>query len=110
MKTLIGGAVAAILGIVGITVWWGHFLKLLAGAVPIMLLLGGALAIYLGFDELKDSWKKDEFDADDTFKSDDSSKIKEEIDDLKKEVETLKNGKEEKGAKKEKKAEKEEKE
>jgi hypothetical protein len=25
-----------------------------------MLLLGGGLALYLGFDELKDSWKKDE--------------------------------------------------
>ncbi len=103
MKTLIGGAVAAIVGIIGITVWWGQFLQLLAGAVPIMLLLGGALAIYLGFDELKDSWKKDEFDTGDTFKSDDTGKIKEDIDDLKKEVETLKEDKEE-----EKEAEKEE--
>ena len=103
MKTLIGGAVAAILGIIGITVWWSFFLQLLAGAVPVILLLGGALAIYLGFDELKDSWKKDEFDADDTFKSEDSSKIKEEIDDLKKEVETLKNGKEEEEEKEEEK-------
>jgi hypothetical protein len=25
-----------------------------------MLLLGGGLAIYLGFDEMKDTWKKDE--------------------------------------------------
>ncbi|MBF0111814.1 MAG: hypothetical protein HQK74_03675, partial [Desulfamplus sp.] len=24
------------------------------------LLLGGGLALYLGFDELKDSWKKDD--------------------------------------------------
>ena len=106
MKTLIGGAVAAVLGIIGITVWWGFFLQLLAGAVPVMLLLGGALAIYLGFDELKDSWKKDEFDADDSFKSDDSDKYKEEIDDLKKEVETPKEDKgEEKEAEKEEKKE-----
>jgi hypothetical protein len=60
MKTLIGGAVAVLLGIIGIAVWFGAFLQLLAGALPPMLLLGGGLALYLGFDELKDSWKKDE--------------------------------------------------
>jgi len=60
MKTLIGGAVAVLLGIIGIAIWFGAFLQLLAGALPPMLLLGGGLALYLGFDELKDSWKKDE--------------------------------------------------
>ena len=60
MKTLIGGAVAVLLGIIGIAVWFGAFLQLLAGALPPMLLLGGGLALYLGFDELKDTWKKDE--------------------------------------------------
>lgn len=57
MKTLIGGAIGAVVGIVGLAVWFGEFLQLLAGAVPIMLLLGGGLALYLGFDELKDTWK-----------------------------------------------------
>ena len=52
MKTLIGGAIAAALGLIGIVVWWQDFLDVLAGTIPIMLLLGGALAIYLGFDEL----------------------------------------------------------
>ena len=60
MKTLIGGAVAAALGLIGLAIWWGPFLMVLAGIIPIMLLLGGGLAIYLGFDELKDTWKKDE--------------------------------------------------
>ncbi|MCP4117857.1 MAG: hypothetical protein GY737_21145 [Desulfobacteraceae bacterium] len=60
MKTLIGGAVAVLLGIIGIAIWFGAFLQLLAGALPPVLLLGGGLALYLGFDELKDSWKKDE--------------------------------------------------
>jgi len=60
MKTLIGGAVAVLLGIIGIAVWFGAFLQLLAGALPPILLLGGGLALYLGFDELKDTWKKDE--------------------------------------------------
>ncbi len=60
MKTLIGGAVAVLLGVIGIAVWFGAFMQLLAGALPPVLLLGGGLALYLGFDELKDSWKKDE--------------------------------------------------
>ena len=90
MKTLIGGAVAAIIGLIGLTIWFPAFLQLIAGAVPITLLLGGGLAIYLGFDELKDSWKKDD---DSTDSAEDSVQYKQEIDDLKKEIETLKSEK-----------------
>ncbi|MGA6927062.1 MAG: hypothetical protein WBY88_15335 [Desulfosarcina sp.] len=93
MKTLIGGAVAAVLGLIGLSVWFGEFLQLLAGAIPVMLLLGGGLALYLGFDELKDTWKKDDTAADDGTADDDSEKYKREIDDLKKEIETLKSEK-----------------
>ena len=93
MKTLIGGAIAAVLGIIGLSVWFGEFLQLLAGAIPVMLLLGGGLAIYLGFDELKDSWKKEDtsFEAQDS--ADEGEKYKQEIEDLKKEIETLKTDK-----------------
>jgi hypothetical protein len=94
MKTLIGGAVAAVLGIIGLSVWWKPFLQLLAGAIPAMLLLGGGLAIYLGFDELKDSWKKDETTFDTSTDEEDVDKYKQEIDDLKKEIDTLKTDKE----------------
>jgi hypothetical protein len=90
MKTLIGGAVAAVLGLIGLSVWFGEFLQLLAGAIPVMLLLGGGLALYLGFDELKDTWKKDDSAADIGAADDDAEKYKQEIDDLKKEIETLK--------------------
>ena len=90
MKTLIGGAVAAVLGLIGISVWWKPFLQLLAGAIPVMLLLGGGLALYLGFDELKDSWKKEEPAVDTVPQTDDSEKYKKEIEDLKQEIETLK--------------------
>ncbi|MEA2014706.1 MAG: hypothetical protein U9N38_05315 [Thermodesulfobacteriota bacterium] len=54
MKVLIGGAIAAVLGLIGLWVWWEPFLNLLAGGIPIILLLGGALAIYVGYDEMKD--------------------------------------------------------
>ncbi len=59
MKTLIGGAIGAVLGIIGLAIWFNAFLQLLAGILPSMLLLGGCLALYLGFDELKDTWKKE---------------------------------------------------
>jgi divalent metal cation (Fe/Co/Zn/Cd) transporter len=52
MKTLIGGAIAVAIGIIGVLVWWKSFFAILAGFIPVMLLLGGGLAIYLGFDEL----------------------------------------------------------
>ena len=90
MKTLIGGAVAAVLGLIGLSVWFSAFLQLLAGALPIMLLLGGGLALYLGFDELKDTWKQDDTSFDAGGGSDDADKYKQEIDELKKEIETLK--------------------
>ncbi|RLC22222.1 MAG: hypothetical protein DRH93_10370 [Deltaproteobacteria bacterium] len=85
MKTLIGGAIAVLLGVVGLAVWFNQFLVLLAGCIPPVLLLGGGLALYLGFDELKDSWKKDE-GADAPVAQDDKAKIEE----LEKELEALK--------------------
>jgi len=92
MKTLIGGAVAAALGLIGLGIWWSEFLMVLAGIIPIMLLLGGGLAIYLGFDELKDTWKKDEpsFESS-SAKDDEVEQYKKEIDELKDEIKGLKN-------------------
>lgn len=90
MKTLIGGAVAAALGLVGIVVWWSQFLTVIAGTIPIMLLLGGALAIYLGFDELKDTWKSDEPEDISAEAPEDVEQYKKEISELKDEIETLK--------------------
>jgi phosphate/sulfate permease len=93
MKTLIGGAVGAVLGLIGMSIWWKPFLQLLAGAIPVMLLLGGGLALYLGFDELKDSWKKEDTTVDTSVNTDDTEEYKKEIDELKKEIENLKSEK-----------------
>jgi phosphate/sulfate permease len=94
MKTLIGGAVGAVLGLIGMSIWWKPFLQLLAGAIPVMLLLGGGLALYLGFDELKDSWKKEDTTVDTSVSTDKTEDYKKEIDELKKEIDTLKTEKE----------------
>lgn len=93
MKTLIGGAIAFILGVIGIVAWWKPFFTVLAGALPVMFLLGGALAIYLGFDELKDTWKKEEPGEQAEAPSsggEDVQQYKKEIDELKEEIEDLK--------------------
>lgn len=53
MKILLGGIVAVILGVVGLIAWWADFLEVLKGFIPIVLVLGGVLAIYLGIEEIK---------------------------------------------------------
>ena len=87
MTALVGGLVALILGIVGIIFWWTYFLKALMAGIPVMLILGGALATYLGIEEIKDKKASESFEP--------------EKDELKKEVESLKE--EIKGLKEEKK-------
>ena len=90
MKTLIGGAIAAVLGLIGIVAWFPQFLIVVAGTIPVMLLLGGALAIYLGVDELKDTWTQDETTETESETGDEVEKYKKEITELKDEIETLK--------------------
>jgi hypothetical protein len=81
------------LGLIGLSVWFSEFLQLLAGAIPVMLLLGGGLAIYLGFDEMKDTWKKDDASSGAESGLGDTEAYKKEIDELKKEIDSLKSEK-----------------
>lgn len=85
MAALLGGLAALILGIIGIVIWWGYFIKALAAGIPALLILGGALATYLGIEELKDKRNEDKFDE-----KPNTSELKEEVASLKKEVEDLK--------------------
>ncbi len=99
MKILIGGLVAAILGIIGIVVFWKQFLAILAGGVPLLLLLFGALAVYLGFEEVRDRFAEKAYEPSET------EDYKAEIERLKTEVEELKKGKVEEVEKEEEKEE-----
>jgi len=83
MTALLGGIVALVLGLIGIIVWWCDFLLILRGSVPLILLLGGALAAYLGFEELKDKRTADSFE-------DTSTDLKQEVETLKEEIKVLK--------------------
>ncbi len=83
MAALGGGLVALVLGIIGIIIWWGFFIKALLAAVPAMLILGGALAVYLGVEEFRDKRRADSFD-------DTTTTLKSEVDGLKDEIKELK--------------------
>ncbi|HOI93661.1 MAG TPA: hypothetical protein PK250_03050 [Syntrophobacter fumaroxidans] len=54
MKVFVGGVAAAFLGLIGVIAFSGQFFNLIAGAIPLVLLLGGAMAAYLGYDEVKE--------------------------------------------------------
>ena len=84
MAALGGGLVALLLGIIGIIFWFGYFIKALQAGLPAMLIMGGALAVYLGFEELKD--KKN---TPDTF-DDSTTVLKGEVDSLKDEIKQMK--------------------
>ncbi len=87
MVALAGGLAAVVLGIIGIIVWWSEFLRLVMGALPAMFILGGALAAYLGFEEIKDKKAAERLD-------DKSTDLKKEVDSLKEEIKGLKDQKE----------------
>jgi hypothetical protein len=54
MTALFGGIVALVLGVVLLLEWWQSFLHILQGSIPVLLLAGGALATYLGVEELRE--------------------------------------------------------
>src|SRR5512145_714118 len=59
MSLLAGGGIGAILGLISLIFRWGDFLTILKGAIPIRLLMGGLLAIYVGFDEIQDKIREE---------------------------------------------------
>lgn len=89
MAALIGGLISLILGIIGIIIWWGYFVKALAAGIPILLILGGALATYLGIEEWKDKRNAKKLEEKDD-ENIDTDQLKEEVAGLKKQVEDLK--------------------
>ncbi|MFC1867000.1 hypothetical protein ACFL0H_02545 [Thermodesulfobacteriota bacterium] len=89
MMSLVGGIIALILGIIFIITWWGFFIKGLMATLPILFILGGALAAYLGIEALKDKSASESFD-------DDTSELKSEVENLKEEIKEIKELKEDK--------------
>lgn len=93
MTALVGGLVAVALGLIGLGLWWREFLTLVAGGLPLLLLLGGALAVYLGYEETKDKFfKKPEASGYEPPKmaEEEVEKYKAEVERLKSEIEEIK--------------------
>lgn len=82
MSLLTGGVIAAVLGLISLIYWWGDFINLIQGAFPIFMLLGGILAIYVGFDEIQDKIREERQRQDEELE-----KAKEEIEAAKAEAE-----------------------
>jgi len=92
MLSLIGGIIALILGIIFIIQWFGLFIKGLMATLPALFILGGALATYLGIEELKEKSTSDSYD-------DETSELKSQVESLKEEIRELKEEKKAKGEK-----------
>ncbi|MFA4916814.1 MAG: hypothetical protein WC560_09105 [Syntrophales bacterium] len=78
MSVIIGGAISLILGLIGIMGWSHEFFIILKGTVPIVLLLGGTLALYIGYDELRENIREDKNEQEEKLK-----KAQEEMEEIK---------------------------
>ena len=59
MSLLISGIVSVIVGMIGFIFWWNDFVIILKGGIPIMLILFGILAVYVGLDAMQDRMKEE---------------------------------------------------
>ena len=57
MMTMLLGMTAILVGLSFLAFWWPEFITVVMAAVPVILVIGGALAAYLGYEEWKDVQK-----------------------------------------------------
>ena len=93
MAALAGGLISLLLGIVLMIAWWSYFIKALMAGIPVILILGGALAAYLGYEEIKDKKAAEEFDNTGDDLKDEVENLREQVKELKEEKEDTKNEK-----------------
>lgn len=62
MKKFIIGALLVILGLPGTALFFSNFVSLLIGGLPVLLILGGGLAVYLGWEDYQAQKELDEGD------------------------------------------------
>ncbi|MCL5807413.1 MAG: hypothetical protein M1418_02450 [Deltaproteobacteria bacterium] len=92
MSLLIGGIVAVILGVIGFSLWWNAFILILQGGVPILLILGGVLAVYVGMDAMQDKMREERQRQDEKLEKahEEIEKVKAQSDQYREEIERLK--------------------
>ena len=60
MVVLLGGIAAFVLGLIGLIAWWQAFFTILKGGIPVALLIGGVLAVFVGLDEFKKKFREEQ--------------------------------------------------
>ena len=94
MSMLISGIISVILGIIGFSIWWSDFIIVLKGIVPIMLILGGILAAYIGFDAIEDQAREERKRQDEKLQKtrEEMEQVKAQAEQYREEIERLKKG------------------
>lgn len=85
MSLLIGGIISAIFGLVSLIFFWSDFMTIIRGAFPIFLFLGGALAVYVGIDEMQEKNREERQRQDEKL-----AKAQEEIETIRAQAESYK--------------------
>lgn len=85
MSLLIGGIISAIFGLVSLIFFWSDFMTLIKGAFPIFLFFGGALAVYVGIDEMQEKNREERLRQEEKL-----AKAQEEIETIKAQAESYK--------------------
>ncbi len=52
--SLLVGSIITIVGLILLIAWWYEFLFVLRGTLPVILILGGIVAVLAGISELRD--------------------------------------------------------
>ena len=55
--SLLVGGIVTLLGLILLVAWWYEFMFMLKGIIPLILILGGAVALLAGISEYKDILK-----------------------------------------------------
>ena len=92
MPLIIGGAIALILGIIGIIEWSRELFIMIKGSLPIFLIIGGVLALYVGYDDFQEKLKEEKRKQDDKLEKarEEIEMIRARADSYKEELERLK--------------------
>lgn len=56
--SLLIGAIVAVVGAILLVTWWYEFIFITRAVLPVLLILGGGVAVFAGLNELKDTLKQ----------------------------------------------------
>jgi cell shape-determining protein MreC len=92
MSMLISGVISVVIGIIGFSLWWSAFVIALKGIIPVLLILGGILAVYVGLDSVEDQAREERKKQEDKLQKtrDEMEQIKVQAEQYREELDRLK--------------------